>query len=199
MQLESTSDRIAGWIRLARTGDENAVRLLWLHCFSKVTAFARKRLGGVRLTFADEEDIALSAMKSLCLGLRNGRYEQLDDQASLWRLLLVITSRKVVDQIEYSSRQKRDINRIASPDGDRDLAHAMLSRAPTPDQETLLCDELDGLLTALGNQDLCQIVLQKLDGYTNLEISKRMDCSLTTIERKLRVIRSIWNQVQRDP
>ena len=194
MQLESPGDRVAEWIRLARAGDEFAVRMLWTHCFARVAAFARRKLRGVRLPICDEEDIALSAIKSLCIGLRNGRYGELDDRDELWRLLLVITSRKVVDQIEYTNRKKRDVHRTLTPDGSALEIQDALSRAPTPQCEAQIADQLSRLLAALQHEDLCQIVVLKLEGYTNGEIAKRLQCSLTTVERKLRTIRSIWGR-----
>ena len=50
---------------------------------------------------ADEEDVALSAFDSFCRGAQRGRFPQLDDRDNLWRLLVVITSRKAVDLAQH--------------------------------------------------------------------------------------------------
>jgi DNA-directed RNA polymerase specialized sigma24 family protein len=38
------------------------------------------------------------------------------------------------------------------------------------------------------------IVLSKLDGYTNVEIAARIERSVPTIERRLRLLRERWQQ-----
>ena len=70
---------------------------------------ARTRLRAARLKDAggDEEDAALSAFESLYAGLANGKFPQLNDRDDLWRLLVVITSRKVLLQARRQLRQKR--------------------------------------------------------------------------------------------
>ncbi len=49
----------------------------------------------------------MSAFESLCAGLARGRFPQLSDRDDLWRLLVVITSRKVMAQTRRQFRQKR--------------------------------------------------------------------------------------------
>ena len=56
---------------------------------------------------SDEEDAALSAFDSLCAGLARGQFPQLADRDDLWRLLVVITTRKVQAQARRRLRQKR--------------------------------------------------------------------------------------------
>jgi DNA-directed RNA polymerase specialized sigma24 family protein len=42
--------------------------------------------------------------------------------------------------------------------------------------------------------DLQQVALAKLEAYTNQEIGDRLDCSVSTVERSLRLIRKIWQR-----
>lgn len=51
-------------IHLLKTGDENAANDLWQKCFPRLVKYARKKPEGVPRAIADEEDVALSAMKS---------------------------------------------------------------------------------------------------------------------------------------
>ena len=152
-----------------------------------------------RRLWRDEEDIALSAMKSLCVGLRGGRFDALNNVDGLWRLLLVITARKVADQIlQYNTRQKRNVNRLESgvdcESADR-VVRSLLCHRPTPAAEAEISDRLQQLLHSLDRDDLRQVAIMKMDGYTNEEIARRLDRGVSTIERKLRAIRSIWQQV----
>jgi DNA-directed RNA polymerase specialized sigma24 family protein len=41
---------------------------------------------------------------------------------------------------------------------------------------------------------LRQIAQLRLDGYTNIEIATRLGCALRTVERRLELIRRIWNE-----
>jgi DNA-directed RNA polymerase specialized sigma24 family protein len=50
------------------------------------------------------------------------------------------------------------------------------------------CDRLLGLL----NDDLRSVALAKMEDYTNQEIAEKLGCSLSTVERSLRLIRKIW-------
>jgi DNA-directed RNA polymerase specialized sigma24 family protein len=47
------------------------------------------------------------------------------------------------------------------------------------------------LLHHLGD-DLRPVALAKMEDYTNQEIAAKLDCSLSTVERRLRFIRKIW-------
>jgi DNA-directed RNA polymerase specialized sigma24 family protein len=42
--------------------------------------------------------------------------------------------------------------------------------------------------------ELQQVALAKMDGYNNDEIARQLDCSIRTIERRLHLIRSIWER-----
>jgi ECF sigma factor len=61
-----------------------------------------------------DEDAALSAFDSFCASVAAGRFPQLADRDDLWRLLVVITRRKVLDQAQRRMRQKRGNGRVVS-------------------------------------------------------------------------------------
>ena len=153
MKSIAQANVIAQWIEQTRGGDEGAAAELWQHCYFRVAAFARKRMRGAPISIADEEDIATSAMKSLCVGLRAGKFQSLTCDDALWRLLLVITARKVFDQVNYATRSKRDVlrsepqSRFESEDW---LAQTILSRSPSPETEAAVSEQLDRLLHSLG-------------------------------------------------
>ena len=48
--------------------------------------------------------------------------------------------------------------------------------------------------SGLDDPDLRSIALWKLEGYTTEEIAGRLSCVPRTVERRLRVIRSLWNE-----
>ena len=194
--MHAADPTIGAWIGQVRGGDENAADKLWKHCFATVMAYARNRMQTHNGWTADEEDIALSAIKSLCIGLRSGRYDEINDADSLWRLLVVITSRKISDQHQYHRRAKRDIRRLNRPDvNDGCIDQSVRCRRPSPAVEVELSDQLGLLLRSLEHDELKHIAVMKLEGYTNQEIAEKLGRGVSTVERKLRTIRSIWRSV----
>jgi hypothetical protein len=55
-----------------------------------------------------------------------------------------------------------------------------------------MADECRHLLEALGDETLRQIALLRMEGHCDGEIASRLDCSLRTVSRKLKLIRDIW-------
>src|SRR5262245_26702749 len=94
------------WIDALKAGDNEAAARLWRRYFDELVRIARNRLGATARAAADEEDVALSAFHSLCTGAAANRFAQLDGRDDLWRLLVTITVRKALDQIEHQRRQK---------------------------------------------------------------------------------------------
>ncbi|MCA9018102.1 MAG: hypothetical protein KDA77_22460, partial [Planctomycetaceae bacterium] len=100
-------ETVTQWIDQLKTGDAQAAQRLWESYFQEMVEVARRKLRGAPRTMADEEDVALSAFKSFCLGAQNGRFSQITDRQNLWPLLVAITSHKSVDLIRNENRQKR--------------------------------------------------------------------------------------------
>ena len=57
-----------------------------------------------------------------------------------------------------------------------------------------MCDAVHCLFERLDDDELRQIALDKLDGYSNEEIARRIGPGLSTVERRLRLIRKTWLQ-----
>lgn len=196
----SAEDSVTRWIAGLRAGDPLAAQRLWETFFDRLVTIARQRLAAAARTMSDEEDVVLSAIKSFCLGVQRGSFPQLQDRDDLWRLLLVITSRKVADQFAFQQRDKRDTSReVRFADGNdaasSGASEAACTRELNPEFAVECADQLEHLLAALQHDDLKQIALAKMEGHSNDEIARRLQRSLTTIERKLRTIREIWGQV----
>ncbi|WP_439621987.1 ECF-type sigma factor [Gemmata sp.] len=193
----SSEGSITRWIDGIRRGDENAAGGLWAAYFARMTAVAGQRLAGAGRG-ADDEDAALSAFKSFCLGARAGRFPELKDRDNLWPLLLALTSHKCVDHVRRETRLKR-----GGPDGpvaaDLDL---ITSREPTPELLVEVGERLAALLDRLdrtGDPGLRTVATSKLEGYTAEEIAGRMGCARRTVERKIRVIEQVWDREEGDP
>src|SRR3954462_10977271 len=92
-----------------KAGDPAAAQVLWDRYFDHLVRLARRRLAVGKRAGADEdeEDAALSAFDSFCAGLAGGRFPRLGDRDDLWRLLVVITTRKASAQADRRRALKR--------------------------------------------------------------------------------------------
>jgi hypothetical protein len=127
-----------------KAGDESAAQQLLQRYFHRLVHLARSRLRSARRAGAieDEEEAALSAFDSFCRGATTDRFPQLVDRDDLWRLLVVLTVRKVCGQLERQSADKRGGDRLL---GETALINASLDRLaahePSPEMAALLVDE----------------------------------------------------------
>jgi DNA-directed RNA polymerase specialized sigma24 family protein len=194
---------VSCWIGHLRAGDQAAAQRLWERYFDRLVRLARSKLRTRRARAqADEEDVALSAFESLCRGVAAGRFPGLSDRDDLWRLLVTITARKAASQFEREQRQKRGGGRVLgeadlegdSPDGlPLDLA-SLVGPDPSPESMAQQVDQYEALLNTLDDENLRLIALWKLEGYTNEEIARGLDCALRTVANKLKLIRLKWEE-----
>jgi RNA polymerase sigma factor (sigma-70 family) len=194
---------VTGWIGLLKAGEPAAAQKLWEYYFQRLVRLARKKLQGSRRRAADEEDVALSAFASFCCSARQGRFPQLRDRNNLWPLLVLITARKAVDLVQHEGRKKRGGGAVRGESaliGPDDSAsrqagiEQVLDRAPTPEFAAQVAEEYQRLLEKLSDPELRLVAQSKLEGYTNAEIAAELGCVEGTVERKLRVIRTIWGK-----
>src|SRR5262249_17434507 len=150
---------------------------------------ARRQLQGVRRAAADEEDVALSAFRSFCRAAEQGRFPQLQDRDDLWRLLVVITRRKAINLARQEHRAGVAGRRVLGESGlaggvpdNSDMAglDGVADAEPTPAFAALLAEEYQRLLDMLGDPQLRQLALLKLEGRSNEECAARLGCALRT-------------------
>ncbi len=177
-------DPVTDWIAQVKDGRRSAVPHLLERYFRRLVDLARARLRAVPGLAGYDEDVALSAFKSLCLGAERDRFPQLADRDDLWRLLAVLTVRKAIDL----QRRRRPAG--ADPDDLNDL----LSREPDPELAAEMSEAFDRLLGRLDDPHLRDIALWKVEGYTNGEIAARLGCAERSVERKLHRIRLLWGE-----
>lgn len=193
---------ITRWLGGLKQGDEKAARALWERYFERMVRLARGKLRTSRRSdaAADEEDAALSAFDSFCFGAARGRFPDLTDRDSLWRLLIVITFRKVNAHARLSYRAKRGSGKVLNAselpgNGDTDEIEALaqvMGSEQTPDSAAAMAEAYQRLLDSLGDDTLRSIAVWKMEGHTSEEIAERLGCALRTVARQLALIRTIW-------
>jgi DNA-directed RNA polymerase specialized sigma24 family protein len=57
-----------------------------------------------------------------------------------------------------------------------------------------MAEDLQRRLDSLGDDQLKTVAVWKLEGYSNEEIAQRLGRTLRSVERKLQVIRSLWQE-----
>jgi len=195
------SDDVTLWIGQLAEGDESAARLLWQRYQADLLEVARRKLGGSSRRVADEEDVALSAFHSFCQAASAGRFE-LGDRSELWRLLVTITTRKALAQIKRNMTLKRGGGAVRGEsvfiNGASDASNAGIHCAagddPGPEFVAIVTEEYQRLLECLDEEPLRRVALYKLEGYTNDEIARKMECATRSVERKLMRIRQKWEE-----
>lgn len=187
----SADGSVTRWLGQLQEGNEAAVQPLWERYFGRLVGLARQRLQGSARRAADEEDVALSAFDSFCRNAEQGRFPQLADRDSLWRLLMVMTVRKASHLIRDEKRQKRG-GAVNETDGNG--LDELLSREPTPEFAAQMAEECHRLLSSLEEKELESVALLRMEGFTVEEIAEQRGCAPRSVKRKLRLIRSIWEK-----
>lgn len=181
----SSPGSVTRWIDAVKVGDQSAVERLWHRYYQRLVDLAGKRLRARPHLAGEREVVADSALKSVILGAERGRYPRLYDRSNLWRLLFIVTIRKAIDLLRTEGSIK--------PGGQPDLED-VLDREPRPEEAVQMCEDAERLLAALPDEKLRQIALLAAEGFKNKEIADKLECSLSTVERKLRLIRDIWDK-----
>jgi DNA-directed RNA polymerase specialized sigma24 family protein len=196
--MSRSEGSVSHWLGPLQEGNPEAAQKLWECYFERLIKLARKKLRALPHREA-AEDVALSAFDSFCRGAGRGRFPELADRESLWRLLVVITARKAARHKRDANRQKRGGRAVgivaAAPDADMETyLEQIVDREPTPEFAAQAAEECRHLMRRLGDPELESIALLRMEGYTVEEIGERLDYVPRTIERKLRLIRSLWEQ-----
>ena len=164
---------------------EEAARALWGRFFRRMVGLARVRLRASRAGDAavDGEDVALSAFESFCEGATRGRFPDLFDRDDLWRLLVVITTRKALSESRRQNRQKRggglvrNETDVAALDDEDELLSLAVGTEPTPETAALVLEQYRLLLDHLADDTLRQVAVWRMEGYTGDEIAAKLGCA----------------------
>ena len=146
-----------------------------------------------------EDDAATSAFYTLCRGLQDGRFTAISDRDDLWKLLVVITARKVSYRLRSDGRQKRggDHNIISMFAGSAQSGTAIevAGREPTPEFAAEVAETYDLLFDQLPETLMKDIASKKMEGDSIADIAAQLNVGRRTVERKLSLIRSLWSRI----
>jgi DNA-directed RNA polymerase specialized sigma24 family protein len=190
-----------------QTGQRDAAEALWRLYFPRLVRLARSHLAGLPRRAADEEDIALTAFDSFCRGAEQGRFPALHGRDELWKLLVTIAVRHAAEWRQRETRAKRgggDVrggSAVSAPEDSSaggDPFDRVAGKTPEPGFEAAVAESCRRLLDLLGDEQLKRIAVWKMEGRTNQEIAERLGCVVETVERRLRLIRTLWQREMGD-
>jgi RNA polymerase sigma factor (sigma-70 family) len=195
----SSAGSITEKIRQLKAGDAAAAQKLWERYFRRLVGLAKKKLRNTSRRVEDEEDVVVSAFDSFINRARAGRFPKLRDRYNLWPLLVKITERKAIDLVRrnISGAVVKGESALLGAGHDsegRPGGRQVRSSEPTPEFAAQLVEDFRRLLECLDDAELRSIALWKFEGYTNAEVAARTGCALATVERRLRLIRKIWER-----
>ena len=199
-----SAESVTIWIHQLKEGERAAVEKLWESYFPRLVRQAQDWLRRTSVKVVDAEDIALSAFKSFCLRAEQGRFPKLFDRDDLWQLLVVIAFRKACDQVKHEARRQPPNGRVLHAstlsavvgEDSGAIFTRLIGREPDPEFAAQTAEEYRRLLEMLPTQELRDVAVWKLEGYTNEEIAAKLNGgegrAVSTVERKLALIRKIW-------
>ncbi len=180
-----SSHSVSEWVRDARRGDRGAAGRLWERYYRRLVQFARRRAPAPSL-LCDEDDLASQTLQSFLARVEQGGFLSLENRQELWRLLTTIALRKAANTRRHAQRFKRRTDRegLASDAGQLPGP----SQADSPEEAACLRERYARLIFGL-DQELRTIVEQRIHGYTYVEIAARIQRSVPTVERRMRLLR----------
>ena len=190
--MSENESQISEWLeRYTNRQDEEAADQLWQAYYPRLRGLARKILERSAQTCVGDEDVAASAFKTFFHRAAEGRFPQLHDRDGLWKLLMTITIRKANRVL----RRKRPVNTSLDIAG---VGESVAAPSPTV-WDTTLTQEFEELVSSLGDDRLRAIVMGKFIGLENRDLAAELGCSVSTIERKLQLVRKRWSGLLSEP
>lgn len=201
--MEKNPASVSILLERLKKGDEQVGGQIWQRYMQDLIALSRRRLNrATNRKLSDEEDIAVCAFNAFLMGVRANRFQKLDNRDDLWQVLVMLADRNAIDQIRKLNSKKRGEGKVRGESVfvDQDPSNpsksigisALVDDQPTPEFAVQFGEEVRARLSKLNSEELNEIVMLRLEGYTNQEIADRFNLSLSTIERKLKLIRKIW-------
>lgn len=171
---------------LLRRGDPDTGALLWQRYAEGLIALAQQHLDKRLRSKVDPEDVLQSVLRSFCRRHAEGQWD-IDNENSLWRLLVLITIRKCHRRLEEFLTARRDVRlEVAAAD-----LPSAVDPKPTPEEAALLADTAAMVMKRLGSDIKRRIFELSLQGHNIVEISKQVGYYERGVERVRAEIRTL--------
>ena len=177
------------------TERETASELLWDFYFERLCRFATTKIAKRQRRLIDNEAVAASAMYALLDGIENERFGLIDNRDELWRILVIVATRKAYDARRHHLCAKRGAGLVRGDSVFSTKGLKAIIADQRGDSDPSGCSEVESVLEELNKQlpddNYRQITTLRLAGHNNREIARKLNCSTRTIIRKMTLIQSI--------
>ena len=174
-------------------GDSKSATKIFVRYFPRLLKLAQKVLATHSLP-AEADDTVQEAFLQFFNSVSLGSYDQPLRRDDLMRILSMITVQKARKQLAREAAEKRGDGRVKlesqiasnSGSGSFRLDSQMGSFS------TAECDLIVAEMFEMLGEDLREVAIMRLAGYTNPEIKVLLKTSLRSIERRVQIIRATW-------
>ena len=182
---DNETGSISGLYQQWRGGDRAGFEQLITRFRSRLLALANSALGRKYHCSPEAEDALQSAMISFWESPNRAGLGDAPDRDDLWNVLGTMTVRKVLRHQERERAQKRGGGKVVTG-----LPLDAMARTSQDDSLETHFEELLNLL----DEELRQFAILRLIGHRNQEIAAELDCSERKVERKLQLVRAVWQE-----
>lgn len=200
--MGNDAESVSILLQQLKHGDEDASGEIWKRYINRLVPLARHKLAGLRSAVVDEEDILVSVFDRFFKAAEGEQFARLNDRHDLWQVLLLLTERRVADQYRKSHAQKRGGGNVAgladvNPNDSMaaDNLMELADKGPTPEFAASFADQLEVAMERIQESTTREVAIFRMEGYGTKEIAEKLQISLSSVERKLRMIRSIWEEL----
>lgn len=194
---------VTGWIERVRFGEDSKLEPIFERYFARLQEFAKPRIRSGSRVVSSEDDVALSVLRSLWEGLQRGSFGYVKNRRDLWSLLIRVSVRKIIDNQRRLTRRGMGRMEVRSCDVEArridTLKNPILERlafeGDDPARVAHVVELSQTFLARLDGDEMRNVALLKIQGYTAAEIAREISKSTRTVERKLRIIRQTWDEV----
>ena len=189
---ETGPDEISLLLNEMRHGSEVAATKLWEFYLERLLSVSKRKLTNFNSGMADEEDVAVTAFHSFVKRIRRGDYSRVNNRDEAWKMLAVIAVRKSINLVRDANCKRRSHTNNAALASNLEVCADKTTLQP--DTVAMISESIEYLLGILDSEELREIAMLKVAGFTNLEIANRLGRSVATVERRLKLIRVTWEE-----
>ncbi len=183
----------AAYVELWRAGNEGAARQLFEAYAEKLMALARRRISQRLAGRLDPEDIVQSVFRTFFHRAREGEFS-FHEQDDLAKLLVRITVHKTLRKVAFHKAEKRNAGRETGQGAETQACwEELLDAEPSPEEAVAFLDQMENFLSQLQPMER-QILEMRLQGYSNDEISAKLNIYDRKIRRVLERVRALAEQ-----
>ncbi|XZE53494.1 ECF-type sigma factor [Planctomycetaceae bacterium SH139] len=195
---EQELEQFTACLRRVREGSMDAIDELYKQYFARSVLHAQANLRDGEGRIIDGEVAANSALDSLIHRVRGGAYGDVTDQVAMWRLVAKIVDRKVTKyrrRMYGPTRSPRKpilaVDQIGDDSSQGDGPVPLAAGGPSPLAQAIADESLNRLLAHLSDADAKAVLLLRLEGYSDLEISEHLGHSRSWVQRRSDTIRRV--------